>query len=190
MILNNAKYEAERRRQCEKRKTKKIDDRTEPAEEVNEGALGILGGRGGCIGYADRRKGTDWWNNRSLARAIASARHCARVAQQPGRLNGNGWMLASASDTRERSFSRPAPFLSPPSRRKVQLLILCPVSSTLRYVPICNWNLPAALARRHPLLVFSLGPLFFSADRPTGTALIPFPRGRLPFSVCNGNWKN
>lgn len=103
MILNNAKYEAERRWQCEKRETKKTK-RTKVGKR--------RGGRnteerGGYIGCTDRRKGTSWWNNRSLAHAIASARYCARAAWQPGRLNGNGWMLASASDTRERSCSLP-----------------------------------------------------------------------------------
>lgn len=102
MILNNAKYEAERRWQCEKRKTKK--DGTHESRETKGWSKYR---REGYIGCADRRKGTSWWNNRSLARAIANARYCARAARQPGRLNGNGWMLVSASDTRERSFSLP-----------------------------------------------------------------------------------
>lgn len=93
---------------------------TEPTKVENEGIeAGIPGerGEGGYIGYADRRKGTSWWNNRSLARAIASARHCARVAQQPGRFNGNGWMLASANDTRERPLA-PTLFLLPRGPRR------------------------------------------------------------------------
>lgn len=57
MILNNAKYEAERRWQCEKRKRKKFERsaRRSGIEEVVEN----IGEGGGYIGYADRRKGDE-----------------------------------------------------------------------------------------------------------------------------------
>lgn len=45
MILNNAKYEAERRRRCEKRRRKKIDGRTK---------IGKRGGWPGIPGRGER----------------------------------------------------------------------------------------------------------------------------------------
>lgn len=67
------------------RKEEKEEDRRSDEDRETRRVVGIpgRGGEGIYIGYADRRKGTSWWNNRSLARAIASARHCARTARQP-----------------------------------------------------------------------------------------------------------
>lgn len=166
MILNNAKYEAERRRRCGKRKRKKIDGRMRRTKVEKPGGWSEYRRGEGYIGYADRRKGTSWWNNRSLARAIASARHCARPAAR-----STQWkrMNAGQRERCKRAFVlSPALRLSTPlfrdSRRKAKsawLLILCPVSTTLRYVPVVIEICPPRRSCSSPLLlVFSLDSLF------------------------------
>jgi len=89
MILNNAKYEAEKPRQCGKRKRKEIDEVHEDRETRR-----IVGGKPGLRGedisdtrIEEKRRADEIIG---LSRAIASAWHCARAARQLGRLNGNG----------------------------------------------------------------------------------------------------
>jgi len=147
MILNNAKYEAEKdvgnaKRGKGKRSTIRRGARRSENEESGRNTEGE-----GYIGYADRRKGTSWWNNRSLARAIASGPALCKgcTAGQVGSMETDECWPARVMQESSGSL-----FLSlRGSHRKAKsarLLILCLVSTTLRYVPVCNWNLAAAFA--------------------------------------------